>query len=104
MSAITSIETRGMLEAYQAVYSSQQSLEEEIFETIAYALISQGYTATDVLEYFANVDEEVIIEDIVSIAEGTLLIEEVVAEEYIQEQYEILSEALPCYCWVRFSW
>ena len=95
MSAITSIETRGMLEAYQAVYSSQQSLEEEIFETIAYALISQGYTATDVLEYFANVDEEVIIEDIVSIAEGTLLIEEVVAEEYLQEQYEILSEALP---------
>jgi hypothetical protein len=95
MSAITSIETRGMLEAYQAVYSSQQSLEEEIFETIAYALISQGYTATDVLEYFANVDEEVIIEDIVSIAEGTLLIEEVVSEEYILEQYEILSEALP---------
>jgi hypothetical protein len=84
-----------MMEAYQAVYSSQQSLEEEIFETIAYALISQGYTATDVLEYFANVDEEVIIEDIVSIAEGTLLIEEVVAEEYLQEQYEILSEALP---------
>jgi hypothetical protein len=95
MSAITSIEIRGMLEAYQAVYSSQQSLEEEIFETIAYALISQGYTATDVLEYFANVDEEVIIEDIVSIAEGTLLIEEVVSEEYILEQYEILSEALP---------
>jgi hypothetical protein len=95
MSAITSIETRGMLEAYQAVYSSQQSLEEEIFETIAYALISQGYTATDVLEYFANVDEEVIIEDIVSIAEGTLLVESIVPKEYIQEQYEILNEALP---------
>ena len=95
MSRITGTETLSLMEAYRAVYSSQQSLEEEIFETIAYALISQGYTATDVLEYFANVDEEVIIEDIVSIAEGTLLIEEVVAEEYLQEQYEILSEALP---------
>jgi hypothetical protein len=95
MSRITGTETLSLMEAYRAVYSSQQSLEEEIFESIAYALISQGYTATDVLEYFANVDEEVIIEDIVSIAEGTLLIEEVVAEEYLQEQYEILSEALP---------
>ena len=95
MSRITGTETLSLMEAYRAVYSSQQSLEEEIFETIAYALISQGYTATDVLEYFANVDEEVIIEDIVSIAEGTLLIEEVVNEEYLQEQYEILSEALP---------
>jgi hypothetical protein len=85
-----------MLEAYQAVYSSQQSLEEEIFETIAYALISQGYTATDVLEYFANVDEEVIIEDIVSIAEGTLLIERsCLLKNIFKSNYEILNEALP---------
>jgi len=96
MSRLTGSEARGLMEAYNAVYTPQEeSLEQEIFEAIAYALISQGHTAIDVLEYFAQVDEDVIIEDIVSIAEGTLLIEEVVAEEYLQEQYEILSEALP---------
>ena len=96
MSRLTGSEARGLMEAYNAVYTPQEeSLEQEIFEAIAYALISQGHTAIDVLEYFAQVDEDVIIEDIISIAEGTLLIEEVVAEEYLQEQYEILSEALP---------
>jgi hypothetical protein len=95
MSRITGTETLSLMEAYQAVYSPQQSLEEEIFESVAYALISQGYTATDVLEYFANTDDEVIIEDIVALSEGTLIIESVVSEEYIEEQYEILNEALP---------
>jgi hypothetical protein len=95
MSRITGTETLSLMEAYQSVYSSQQSLEEEIFESVAYALISQGYTATDVLEYFANTDDEMIIEDIVALSEGTLIIENVVSEEYIEEQYEILNEALP---------
>jgi hypothetical protein len=95
MSRITGTETLSLMEAYEAVYSPQQSLEEEIFESVAYALISQGYTATDVLEYFANTDDEVIIEDIVALSEGTLIIESVVSEEYIEEQYEILNEAVP---------
>ena len=86
---------QGLMEAYSQVYNSEESLEQEIFESIAYTLISQGYSAIDVLEYFANVEEEVIVEDIVAISEGTLLIESVVSEEYIQEQLEILSEALP---------
>jgi hypothetical protein len=95
MSAITGTETLSLMEAYQAVYSSQQSLEEEIFESVAYALISQGYTATDVLEYFVNTDDEMIIEDIISLSEEELIIESVVSEEYIEEQYEILNEAAP---------
>lgn len=95
MSKLTATEVRGMMEAYSAVYAPEESLEQEIFETVAYTLISQGYTAIDVLEYFANVDEEVIIEDIVAITEGTLLVESVVSEEYLQEQYEVLNEALP---------
>ena len=92
---MTANQVQGLMEAYSQVYNSEESLEQEIFESIAYTLISQGYSAIDVLEYFANVEEEVIIEDIVAISEGTLLIESVVSEEYIQEQLEILSEALP---------
>lgn len=95
MSKLTVTEVRGLMEAYSAVYAPEESLEQEIFETVAYTLISQGYTAIDVLEYFANVDEEVIVEDILAIAEGTLLVESVVSEEYLQEQYEVLNEALP---------
>ncbi len=95
MSAITGTETLSLMEAYQSVYSSQQSLEEEIFESVAYALISQGHTAIDVLEYFANTDDEMIIEDIISLSEEELIIESIVHEEYIEEQYEILNEALP---------
>jgi hypothetical protein len=92
---MTANQIQGLMEAYSQVYNSEESLEQEIFESIAYTLISQGYSAIDVLEYFANVEEEVIVEDIVAISEGTLLIESVVSEEYIQEQLEILSEALP---------
>ena len=92
---MTANQVQGLMEAYSQVYNSEESLEQEIFESIAYTLISQGYSAIDVLEYFANVEEEVIVEDIVAISEGTLLIESVVSEEYIQEQLEILSEALP---------
>jgi hypothetical protein len=95
MSNLTVNGVNGLMEAYAAVYAPQQSLEEEIFESVAYTLISQGYDAIDVLEYFANVDEEVIIEDIISIAEGTLLVESIVPDEHLQEQYEILNEALP---------
>ena len=95
MSNLTANGINELMEAYVAVYAPQQSLEEEIFEAVSYILISQGYDAIDVLEYFANVDEEVIIEDIVSIAEGTLLVESIVPDEYLQEQYEILNEALP---------
>ena len=92
---MTANQVQGLMEAYSQVYNSEESLEQEIFESIAYTLISQGYSAIDVLEYFANVEEEVIVEDIVAISEGTLLIESVVSEEHIQEQLEILSEALP---------
>ena len=101
MSKITEIEVRGMMEAYAQVYAPQEeeiyidSLSQEIFEDVAVALISQGYTAIDVLEYFANVDDEVIIEDVIALSEGTLIIESVVSEEYIQEQLEILNEAIP---------
>jgi hypothetical protein len=95
--------------AYQAVYDQElrEEFEEknyqnqvdevsfEIFESISHALISQGYGAVDVLQYFANVDEEVIIEDITNLSNGTLMIESVVSNQYILEQYEILNEALP---------
>lgn len=88
-------QVQSLMEAYNQVYNSEESLEQEIFESVTYTLISQGYSAIDVLEYFANVEEEVIIEDIIAISEETFIVENVVSEEYIQEQLEILSEALP---------
>jgi len=95
MSNLTASEARGLMEAYNAVYTPQEeSLEQEIFEAIAYAFISQGCTATDVLEYFAQVDEDVIIEDLIALSEGTLLIESVVSEEYIEEQFQQLDEVV----------
>lgn len=103
MSRLTGGESKNLVEAYYAIYSSQQEvneefteneLEVEIFESIAHALISQGYTSTDVLEYFANVDNEVIIEDLVALSEGTLIAESVVSEEYIEEQMQQLDEFL----------
>lgn len=97
MSRLTGSEAKSMMEAYNSVYASnqtQESLEQEILEAISYTLISQGYTAIDVLEYFANVEEEVIIEDLIALSEGTLIFEEVVSEEYVDEQLQQLDEIL----------
>ena len=94
MSRITGNGAKGLMEAYAAVYAPQEELEIEILEEIADALISQGHTAIDVLEYFANVDDEVIVEDLVALSEGTLIIESVVSEEYIEEQMQQLDEIL----------
>lgn len=101
MSRLTGSEAKSLMEAYNAVYASQkevneeftqEELEVEIFEAIAYALISQGHTATDVLEYFASLDDEVIIEDLNTLFDETFIIEEVVSEEYIEEQMQQLDE------------
>ena len=96
MSSLTANEVRGMMGAYNSVYDAQEEnqLAEEIFDSISYTLISQGYTAIDVLEYFANVDDEVIIEDIAALSEGTLIFEEVVSEEYVDEQMQQLDEVV----------
>jgi len=94
MSRLTGSEVKSLVEAYNSVYAQKQEdqLTEEIFETISFALISQGHSAVDVLEYFANVDDEVIIEDIVALSEGELIIESVVSEEYVEEQIQQLDE------------
>lgn len=101
MSKITGSEVPSLLEAYSAVYNSdlrenfeENQLASEIFETVSYTLISQGYTSIDVLEYFVNVDDEVIIEDLISLSEGTFIFEEIVSEEYIEEQIQQLDEFL----------
>ena len=104
MSVITSIETRSLMEAYQAVYSSElrEQLEEErevqkvgiqIIENAAYVLFSQGYDVDDVISYFTEAETDVIVEDFVNFSEGNLILESVNAsDEYIAEQFEILYE------------
>lgn len=99
MSGITGSQAKSLVEAYQSIYNIEEQVVEddlalEIFESIAYVLISQGHTAVDVLEYFSNVDDEVIIEDLIALSEGTFIVEEVVSEEYIEEQMQQLDEFL----------
>ncbi len=111
MSRITGTETRGLMEAYQAVYDDdlREELEEErevewvgvqIIENAAYVLFSQGYDVDDVISYFTEASQEVIVEDAISISEGVLLIESVaVSDEYIAEQFELLNERFPGLGW-----
>jgi hypothetical protein len=107
MSAITSIETRGMLEVYQAVHSPElrAQLDEEnelveqvsvnMIENAAYVLFSQGYDVDDVISYFTEATTNTIIEDYLNFSEGNLIIESVaVSDAYIEEQFEILNEGL----------
>ena len=105
---MNSKELRGLCEAYTAVYDEdlRTELEEqnyqnliddlsiEIVENISLTLISKGYTAVDVLEYFANVDDEVIVEDIISLSEGSLIFEDVIDQRYVEEQLTQLDEFL----------
>ena len=105
MSAITSIETRGLMEAYQAVYDDdlREELQEEkalveqvgidMIENAAYVLFSQGYDVDDVISYFTEATTNTIIEDYLNFSEGNLIIESVVVSDaYIEEQFEILNE------------
>ena len=107
MSAITSIETRGMLEAYQAVHSPElrAQLDEEnklveqigidMIENAAYVLFSQGYDVDDVISYFTEATTNTIIKDYLNFSEGNLIIESVaVSDAYIEEQFEILNEGI----------
>ena len=105
MSAITSIQTRGMLEAYQAVHSPElrAQLDEEnklveqigidMIENAAYVLFSQGYDVDDVISYFTEATTNTIIKDYLNFSEGNLIIESVaVSGDYIEEQFELLYE------------
>lgn len=107
MSNLTANDTRGLMEAYAAVYDQdlREQLEEEkevqeltlqIIENAAYVLFSQGYDVDDVILYFTEATEDVISEDFVNFAEGTVLLESVVvSDEYIAEQFELLYERFP---------
>ena len=107
MSAITTIQTRGMLEAYQAVHSPElrAQLDEEnklveqigidMIENAAYVLFSQGYDVDDVISYFTEATTNTIIKDYLNFSEGNLIIESVaVSDAYIEEQFEILNEGI----------
>jgi hypothetical protein len=112
MSRITGTETLSLMEAYQAVYNDdlREELEEErevewvsfqIIENAAYVLFSQGYDVDDVISYFTEASQEVIVEDAISISEGVLLVESVaVSDEYIAEQFELLYERVPGLGWL----
>lgn len=105
MSNLTSNDVKGLMEAYTSVYDAdlREKLEEEnreieelgiqIIENAAYVLFSQGYDVDDLLSYFREANTDTIVEDFVNFSEGYLILESVcVSEEYIENQFEILSE------------
>ena len=53
-----------------------------------------GVNAIAATPLVPTVDDEVIIEDLVGLSEGTLIVESVVSEEYIEEQMQQLDEII----------
>jgi len=106
MSNLTANGVNGLMEAYAAVYDQdlREQLEEDkevqeltlqIIENAAYVLFSQGYDVDDVISYFTEATEDVISEDFVNFAEGTVLLESVVvSDEYIRENFELLENRI----------
>lgn len=66
-------------------------LVENIISTISYSMVSEGCSASSVIDFLANAPEQEILEYYLNCD----LIEGVVSEEYIQEQIEILNEGIP---------
>ena len=66
-------------------------LVENIISTISYSMVSEGCSASGVIDFLANAPEQEILEYYLNCD----LIEGVVSEEYIQEQIEILNEGIP---------
>ena len=77
----------------ESEYYNQELAElvEDIITTISYSMISEGCSASSVLDFLSNAPEQ----DIVEYYFNCTLSEGVVSEEYIQEQFEILSEGIP---------
>jgi hypothetical protein len=102
MSRITKTDAFGLMEAYNSIYTlSEEQIEIEelgisIVENAANVLFSQGYTVNDLCDYFAEASVETISEDYFSFAEGQTYISEnfIAADEYIQEQFNILEDIL----------
>jgi hypothetical protein len=76
-------------------YYDQEATEivEDIISTISVSMIYEGYSAEGVIGFLADSSEEEIIEKYLSFDES-ILTESIISEEYIEEQLEILNEAL----------
>jgi hypothetical protein len=95
MSRLTGGEIGSLKETYASIYENVEVTENQIIESIAYTLISNGSSAVEVLEYFANVDYETFIEDINHYSSDDLIVENLSSEEYIEEQMQKLYEIAP---------
>jgi hypothetical protein len=95
MSRLTGGEIASLRETYASIYENVEVTENQIIESIAYTLISNGSNAVEVLEYFANVDYETFIEDINHYSSDDLIVENLSSEEYIEEQMQKLYEVAP---------
>lgn len=76
-------------------YYDQEATEivEDILSTISLSMIYEGYSAEGVIGFLADSSDEIIIEKYLSFDEN-ILSESTISEEYIEEQLEILNEAL----------
>jgi len=107
MSNLTANDTRGLMEAYAAVYDQdlREQLEEDrevervgfqVIENASNVLFSLGYDVNDLINYFEEASVDTIIEDFISFTEGQAYISEsfIVSNDYIQEQFNFLNELL----------
>ena len=92
-----SINNKGLLNAYAAVYDDNlreqkeiESFANDIFATISISMVSEGFTLDEVLQYFASEETNKILEkyQVCEIVEG------VVTEEFFCEQFEYLYDEL----------
>lgn len=79
----------------ESEYYDQETAElvEDILSSISLSMIYEGYSASSVISFLADCSEEQIIEKYLSLDEN-ILNENIVSEEYIEEQLEILNEVV----------
>jgi len=107
MSNLTANDTRGLMEAYTAVYDQdlREQLEEDrevervgfqVIENASNVLFSLGYDVNDLINYFEEASVDTIIEDFISFTEGQTYISEsfIVSDEHITNQFNFLNELL----------
>jgi hypothetical protein len=90
--------SKNNLEDIASIYSTisidENKLFEDICTTICVSLLSEGYSAADILDYINYASEDELAEYYLN-SDITNLSEEIISEEYFIEQFELLSEALP---------
>ena len=89
---INTQETDFLNEESEYYNSEAAELVEDIILSISLSMFSEGYTAEALLKFLANSDEDTILEKYLS-SDVSLLSEETIYTEFVEEQYQIIERA-----------